>query len=107
MKTATIGTDYVGLATGSCLGEGGNEVVTQQKEMSDPIKPSAALLCKLGSIAVHVDELADHLADMAEFCLATSLRESNVRLLRWSIPPAAWPRCSQERPRMAARYPCP
>jgi len=29
-------------------------------------------------------ELPDHLADMAEFSLATGLRESNVRLLRWS-----------------------
>lgn len=29
-------------------------------------------------------ELPGHLADMAEFSLATGLRESNVRLLRWS-----------------------
>ncbi len=29
-------------------------------------------------------ELPEHLADMAEFSLATGLRESNVRLLRWS-----------------------
>lgn len=25
--------------------------------MSDPLKPSAALLCKLGSIAVHFEEM--------------------------------------------------
>lgn len=25
--------------------------------MSDPLKPSAALLCKLGSIVVHMEEL--------------------------------------------------
>ena len=25
--------------------------------MSDPLKPSAALLCKLGSIAVHAEEM--------------------------------------------------
>ena len=25
--------------------------------MADPLKPGAALLCKLGSIAVHADEL--------------------------------------------------
>jgi hypothetical protein len=25
--------------------------------MSDPLKPSVSLLCKLGSVAVHVDEL--------------------------------------------------
>jgi len=31
-----------------------------------------------------IDELPDHLADMAEFSLATGLRESNVRLLQWS-----------------------
>ncbi len=31
-----------------------------------------------------LDELPEHLADMAEFSLATGLRESNVRLLRWS-----------------------
>lgn len=26
-------------------------------EMKDPLKPSAGLLCKLGSIAVHVEEM--------------------------------------------------
>lgn len=26
--------------------------------MTDPLKPSAALLCKLGSVIVHADELA-------------------------------------------------
>ncbi len=31
-----------------------------------------------------LSELPDHLADMAEFSLATGLRESNVRLLKWS-----------------------
>lgn len=25
--------------------------------MSDPLKPSAALLCKLGSVVIHADEL--------------------------------------------------
>lgn len=27
--------------------------------MADPLKPPPSLLCKLGSIAVHADELAD------------------------------------------------
>lgn len=34
--------------------------------------------------AALLDELPEHLAAMARFALATGLRESNVRLLRWS-----------------------
>lgn len=47
--------------------------------MSDPLKPSASLLVKLGSIAVHVEELlspSGHKVDKA--ALDTLLRDAEV-----------------------------
>ena len=48
-----------------------------------------------------IGELPEHLADMARFALATGLRESNVRLLRWrqvdTVRAAAWVLSSQSK----------
>lgn len=48
--------------------------------MSDPLKPSAALLCKLGSIAVHAEELMSsdgHAFD--KVALESVLADNDVR----------------------------
>lgn len=50
--------------------------------MSDPLKPGAALLCKLGSIAVHVEEMLSakgHSFDRV--ALTTLLEDAEVK--RW------------------------
>ncbi len=47
--------------------------------MTDPLKPSASLLCKLGSIAVHADEMLS--SDGHEFdrvALATLLNDPEI-----------------------------
>lgn len=48
--------------------------------MSDPLKPSPALLCKLGSVAVHVEEMLSK--DGHEFdkhALDTALNDPEVQ----------------------------
>jgi integrase len=56
-----------------------------------------------------IDELPAHLADMARFSLATGLRESNVRLLRWSqvdiVRAVAWVLGSETKNKRALSVP--
>lgn len=43
--------------------------------MSDPLKPSAALLCKLGSLIVHLEEAMSPNAHQFDITAATQLRK--------------------------------
>jgi len=49
--------------------------------MSDPMKPSPGLLCKLGSIAVHAEELSspEHAHVFDKLALDTLLKDPEVK----------------------------
>lgn len=48
--------------------------------MADPLKPSASLLCKLGSVIVHADELASPNGhDFDRIALATLMQDAEVK----------------------------
>lgn len=48
--------------------------------MSDPLKPSVALLCKLGSVIVHVDELlSPHGHEYDKIALDEAMKDAEVQ----------------------------
>lgn len=45
--------------------------------MADALKPSAALLCKLGSLVYHLEEAMDHRGHEFDLIAAKKLREDD------------------------------
>jgi len=80
--------------------------------VSDPLNPSTRLLCKLGSIAVHVDEAIGCGGHEFDVIAIRQLVEDN-EVLEWiremgalGLVPAVRSKDSQTR-NVAENYPCP